>query len=97
MCIRDRAIEAIVSMLMDLQDRENVNLPLYEQQLREVDTAIQNLLNAIQQGILTKSTKGRLEELEAAKEELETQSQRRVYDLLAPTLPQTGCTAKVPP
>lgn len=46
--------------------------PLYEQQLREADTAIQNLLNAIQQGILTKSTKGRLEELEATKEELET-------------------------
>ena len=60
----------IVSMLMELQDRENVNLPLYEQQLREADIAIQNLLNAIQQGILTKSTKGRLEVLEAAKEEL---------------------------
>ena len=29
-------------------------------------------MNAIQQGILTKSTKGRLEELEATKEELET-------------------------
>ena len=72
MVMDDKAIEAIVSMLMDLQDRENVNLPLYEQQLRETDTAIQNLLNAIQQGILTKSTKGRLEELEATKEELET-------------------------
>ena len=71
MVMDDKAIEAIVSMLMDLQDRENVNLPLYEQQLREADTAIQNLLNAIQQGILTKSTKGRLEELEAAKEDLE--------------------------
>ncbi len=72
MVMDDAAIEAIVSMLMDLQDRENVNLPLYEQQLRETNTAIQNLLNAIQQGILTKSTKGRLEELEARKEELET-------------------------
>lgn len=72
MVMDDAAIEAIVSMLMDLQDRENVNLPLYEQQLRETNTAIQNLLNAIQQGILTKSTKGRLEELEASKEELET-------------------------
>ena len=72
MVMDDEAIEAIVSMLMDLQDRENVNLPLYEQQLREADTAIQNLLNAIQQGILTKSTKSRLEELEATKEELET-------------------------
>ena len=68
----DAAIEAIVSMLMDLQSRESSSLPLYEQQLRETETAIQNMLNAIQQGILTKSTKARLEELEAAKEELET-------------------------
>ncbi|MCC8156699.1 MAG: recombinase family protein [Oscillospiraceae bacterium] len=72
MVMDDGAIEAIVSMLMELQDRENVNLPLYEQQLRETERSIQNLLNAIQQGILTKSTKERLEELEAAKEELET-------------------------
>lgn len=59
-------------MLMDLQDNEDVNLPFYELHLREADAAIQNLLNAIQQGILTKSTKGRLEELEATKEELGT-------------------------
>lgn len=72
MVMDDQVIEAIVSMLMDLQDRENVNLPLYEQQLREVDRAIENLLNAIQQGILTKSTKARLEELEANKEDLKT-------------------------
>ena len=43
----DQAIEAIVSMVMDLQDRENTSLPLYEQQLREAETGIQNLLNAI--------------------------------------------------
>ncbi len=68
----DAAIEAIVSMLMDMQDRENVNLPLYEQQLKEVNVGINNLLNAIQQGILTKSTKSRLEELENTRDELET-------------------------
>jgi len=67
----DNAIEAIVSMIMDLQDKENTNLPLYEQQLRETETGIQNLLNAIQQGILTKSTKSRLEELEAVRDDLE--------------------------
>ena len=70
MVMDDKAIEAIVSMLMELQDRENVNLPLYEQQLKETDSAIQNMLNAIQQGILTKSTKERLEELERQQEEL---------------------------
>ena len=67
----DKAIEAIVSMVMDLQDRENTSLPLYEHQLQEAQRGIDNLLNAIQQGILTKSTKTRLEELEATKEDLE--------------------------
>ena len=71
MVMDDKAIEAIVSMLMDLQDRDNVNVPLYEQQLHEADTAISNLLNAIQQGILTRSTKERLEELENRRDELE--------------------------
>ena len=71
MLMDDKAIEAIVSMLMDLQDRDNVNVPLYEQQLREAETAISNLLNAIQQGILTRSTKERLEELENRRDELE--------------------------
>ena len=72
MVMDDKAIEAIVSMLMDLQDRDNVNVPLYEQQLREADTAISNLLNAIQQGILTRSTKERLEEMENRRDELES-------------------------
>ena len=72
MVMDDAAIEAIVSMMMDLQNRENTNLPLYEHQLQEVNAGIQNVLNAIQQGILTKSTKARLEELEAARDEIES-------------------------
>ena len=32
-----KVIEAIVSVLMDLQGRDNVNVPLYEQQLRETE------------------------------------------------------------
>ena len=67
----DKAVEAIVSMVMDLQDKENTSLPLYKQQLQEAQRGIDNLLNSIQQGILTKSTKARLEELEATKEDLE--------------------------
>ena len=67
----DAAIEAIVSLLMRIQDQENVNLPLYEKELRETNIAIQNLLNAIQQGVLTRSTKERLEQLETARDDLE--------------------------
>lgn len=48
-----------------------MDLPLYEQQLRDVERGIENVLNAIQQGILTKSTKARLEDLEEAKADLE--------------------------
>lgn len=67
----EETIKAIVAMLMELQEQENMDLPLYEQQLRDVERGIDNLLNAIQQGILTKSTKTRLEELEEAKADLE--------------------------
>ncbi len=71
MLSNDATIEAIIATVLDLLDRENMNLPLYEQQLKETEAGIENLLNAIQQGILTKSTKTRLEELESTKEELE--------------------------
>ena len=72
MVMDDKAIEAIVSMLMELQERESSSLPLYEKELKDTEAAIDNMLNAIQQGILNKSTKARLDELEAAKDELET-------------------------
>lgn len=71
MVMDDDVVDAIVSMLMDLQGRENTNLPLYQQQLRETETKIENLLKAITEGVFTKSTKTLLEELEATKEELE--------------------------
>ena len=71
MVMDDDVVDAIISMLMDLQGRENTNLPLYQQQLRETETKIENLLKAITEGVFTKSTKTLLEELEAAKEELE--------------------------
>ena len=67
----DQAIDAIVEMVMQLQEQENTTLPLLEKQLKETETGIQNMLNAIQAGILTSSTKERLEALEAQKKELE--------------------------
>ena len=67
----DKAIDAIVNLLIQMQDQQNINLPLYEKQLRETNRAIDNMLNAIQQGILTRSTKERLDQLEAARDDLE--------------------------
>ena len=41
-------------------------------QLKECEKAIENMLNAIQSGILTESTKGRLEQLEEQQRNLKT-------------------------
>ena len=68
----NKFVEAIVSVLTDLQGRDNVTAPLYEQQLRETETAINNLLGAIRQGLLTRSAKEQLEESENRCDELET-------------------------
>ena len=67
----DSVIDAIVAEVMELQDRENTTLPLLEKQMREVENDIENMLNAIQAGVLTNSTKSRLEKLEAQQKELE--------------------------
>ena len=64
-------IDAIVAEVMELQDQENTTLPLPEKQMREVENGIENMLNAIQAGVLTNSTKSRLEKLEAQQKELE--------------------------
>ena len=63
----DAVIDSLVAAVMELQNRESTSLPLYEKQLLETETGIQNMLNAIQAGILTSSTKERLEALEGQK------------------------------
>ena len=67
----DAAMESIIAKVMELQNKENTNIPLYEKQLRDAESGIQNMLNTIQAGILTSSTKERLEQLEETKRELE--------------------------
>ena len=71
MLTSDDCIDAIVSQVMEVQDRENTTLPNLEKQLKEVEAGIENMLDFIQGGHLTAATSGRLEKLEAQKEELE--------------------------
>ena len=71
MLMDDDAIEAIVSMLMRIQDEDNTDLPMYEKQLRETETAIENAVNAILGGMVSKTLQTKLTQLESAKEELE--------------------------
>lgn len=67
----DTIMERIADKLVALQEQENTDIPLLQQQLQEVGKSIENLLNAIEQGIFTTSTKQRLDELEQKKKDLE--------------------------
>ncbi|MDL2287887.1 recombinase family protein [Oscillospiraceae bacterium OttesenSCG-928-F05] len=64
-------VERLAEAVVTYQHRENPSLPLLHKQLSETEKSIGNMLNAIQQGIITASTKQRLGELEARKEALE--------------------------
>ena len=63
-------INRIADALIAYQDKESTLLPSLKQQLRECEKSIQNMLNAIEAGIITPSTKQRLQDLEARLEEL---------------------------
>ena len=66
----DAVIERIVQLVMDFQNQENTAIPLLEKQLREVDRKLDNLMKAIEEGLFTRTTKERLDALEAQKDEL---------------------------
>jgi len=69
----DETLERIVCMMLEMQEQENTVIPVLEKQLRDVNKSISNLVKAIEQGIFTRATKERMDELEADRVELETQ------------------------
>ena len=69
--LQDEEITRIAKMLMELQEREDTALPLLRRELEETEKGLKNIADAIQQGIITNTTKQRLEELEALKSEIE--------------------------
>ena len=78
----DASMNAIIAKVMELQNQESTDLPIYEKQLKETELGITNMLNSIQMGILTSSTKERLEALEAleALEEQRKELQARIAE-----------------
>ena len=69
----DKLIEDIVHMFMEFQKKENTVIPHLEHELAEVDKAINNMLAAIEQGIINSFTKKRLDELESKHRDIETE------------------------
>ena len=68
--LQDDEISRIAEAIVALQEKEDTSLPAIRQQLTECEKAIDNMLNAIQMGVLTASTKERLEKLEMQREDL---------------------------
>ena len=69
----DELLNKLADTLVERLGAENTTLPVLRRQLAEVEKGIENIVNAIQAGIFTASTKQRLEALEAEKQELSVQ------------------------
>lgn len=69
--LRDYEIDRIADRLVALQEQEDLLLPALRRQLADTEKGLENLVDAIQQGLLTSTTKKRLDELETRKESLE--------------------------
>ena len=63
-------IDHLADLILEAQAKENTRLPALRSQLRDVEKRLSNLLEAIEQGILTPTTKQRLDELEALQDAL---------------------------
>ena len=66
----EEKISRLIDAILVMQEQEDTTTPALRSQLAETESAISNLLKAIEQGIFTPSTKQRLEDLEAQKEEI---------------------------
>ena len=67
----DRMLDNLADEIIMYLGQESTLLPQLRKQLKDCEKGIDNLLNAIQMGIFTPSTKERLESLEQQKEELQ--------------------------
>ena len=66
----DKMLDNLANEIIKYIGQESTLLPQLRKQLKDCEKGIDNLLNAIQAGIFTPSTKERLESLEQQKEEL---------------------------
>ena len=69
--MNDNFVEYIADRVLEIQGMESSERPSLRQQLAETERGIENMLNAIQMGIINQSTKQRLDELEERKKEIE--------------------------
>ena len=66
----EEKINRLIDAILVMQEQEDITPPALHSQLAETESSIGNILKAIEQCIFTPSTKQRLDELEARKEEI---------------------------
>ncbi len=64
-------IKRWIKKIIEITQQENTALPILQKSLADTNRGIENMLNAIQNGIFSESTKERLSQLEARKKSLE--------------------------
>lgn len=72
--LNDETIERIARKTMEIIEKESADtsyLNGLQNELKGIKKKIKNLMNAIEQGIITPTTKERMDELEAEKNDLE--------------------------
>ena len=69
--LADNVIERMADAVMELQQGENTVLPALKNQLKDTRKSVENIVDAIQNGMLHPSMKQRMDELKAAREQLE--------------------------
>ena len=67
----ENLVSYLVDRIYDLQGEENPRIHILKSQLADTEKRIENIMNAIEQGIITDSTKERLSQLESKKKEYE--------------------------
>lgn len=85
--LKDDIIDFISDKVVEIQKTEHDDktmLKYYQKQLTEVQSSLNNILKAIEAGIITSSTKSRLEELENERTILEAEIEREkiVYPII---------------
>ena len=88
--MNDNLMNDLIDRVLEFMSSENTILPTLKKELKEVDKSIENILDAIEKGVFTKSTKERLEKLELRKQELETEISEENFN--QPTLTREQLT-----
>ena len=66
----DKLMEQLSHQLFELQSQDNQLVPALKKRLADVEEKIENILTAIESGVILKTTKSRLEKLEKEQESL---------------------------